>query len=115
MNGIGYNLTKPNIPSLNTWKNNTVEQKRLIQQIVFPADIRRSADGRLSALELPPLLWLVGNSSSDRTKVVGQVGIEPTANRLKAYCSTPELLTLCTGIVRKVGQPENRKTLQCAR
>lgn len=25
--------------------------------------------------------------------LVGQVGIEPTANRLKAYCSTTELLT----------------------
>lgn len=25
--------------------------------------------------------------------MVGQVGIEPTANRLKAYCSTTELLT----------------------
>ena len=41
--------------------------------------------------------------------LVGQVGIEPTANRLKAYCSTTELPTqvqTLAPIVRKLQRSE---------
>jgi hypothetical protein len=55
---------------LNTWKNGTVERKRLVQRIVFPVGIRCTAQGKLGTLELPPLLRLAGVSSKDRTKVV---------------------------------------------
>ena len=73
---------------LNTWKNGTVERKRLIQRIIFPAGIRCTAQGKLGTLELPPLLRLLEASSRKKSQVVGQLGFEPRAKSLRGSCST---------------------------
>lgn len=72
----------------NTWKNGTVEQKKLIQKTVFPNGLRLNSQWKLEHLELPPLLRLIANSNTTQSKMVGRVGLEPTTKSLRGSCST---------------------------
>lgn len=72
----------------NTWENGTVERRRLIQRLVFPVGLRCTEDSGLGTLEIPRLLELARTSDIDESKMVGQVGLEPTTKSLRGSCST---------------------------
>src|SRR3989344_23032 len=60
-----------------TWKDGTLERRRLIQRIVFPVGIRCSERGGLGTLELPPLLRIMQTVAKSESNVVGRKGLEP--------------------------------------
>lgn len=57
----------------NTWKNSTVERRRIIQRLLFPIGIRCEADGRLRTLDLPPLLQLISGYRQNQSNVVDEI------------------------------------------
>lgn len=65
-------LTSP----LNTWKEATLERKRLIQRLVFPVGLRLEKDGSVRTLEVSPLLKLLDNlkgADTPRSSLVDQI------------------------------------------
>ena len=66
----------------NTWKNGTVQRRRLIQRLVFPVGLRCTKDAGVGTLEIPRLLELAGDTMMDESNLVDRVGLEPTTKAL---------------------------------
>jgi site-specific DNA recombinase len=67
---------------LNTWKNATLERRRVIQRLTFPFGLRPETNGTVYTLNLSPLMRVVDGSIKDESSMVAGAGFEPTTSRL---------------------------------